>query len=111
MDAKLGMPEGDTSYLLQKWSSTQCIKESYQESRSTLLGILGFAPSVNCMEDLAADAAAHAEVYFQEQEPVDPTKEAEILVVTSDCKGVPMRRIDAPRRSEATKIRNRSTNG
>jgi hypothetical protein len=49
------------------------------------------------MEDLAADAAEHAEVYFHEQEPVDPTKEAEILVVTSDCKGVPMRRIDAPK--------------
>jgi len=28
LDAKLGMPEGDTSYLLQKWSSMQCIKES-----------------------------------------------------------------------------------
>jgi len=97
LDAKLGMPEADTSYLLQKWSSTQYIKESYQESRTTLLGILGFAPSVNCMEDLAAGAAEHAEVYFQEQEPVDPTKEAEILVVTSDCKGVPMRRIDAPK--------------
>ena len=43
-----------------------------------------------------ANAAAHADVYFQEQELVDPTMEAGILVVTSDCKGVPMRRIDAP---------------
>ena len=42
-------------------------------------------------------AADHAEVYFDEQEPVDPTTEEEILVATSDCKGVPMRRIDAPR--------------
>src|ERR1017187_9039849 len=97
LDAKLGMPEGNTSYLLQKWSGTKCVKESYQESRATLLEILGFAPSVNCLEDLVARAAEHAEVYFDEQSPVDPTTEAEILVATSDCKGVPMRHVDAPR--------------
>ena len=96
LDAKLGMPEGNISYLLQKWSGTKCVKESYQESRATLLGILGFAPSVNCLEDLVARAAEHAEVYFDRQPPVDLTTEAEILVATSDCKGVPMRQVDAP---------------
>ena len=97
LDAKLGMPEGNTSYLLQKWSGTKCVKESYQESRATLLEILGFAPSVNCLEEMVARAAERAEVYFDEQEPVDPATEAEILVATSDCKGVPMRHVDAPR--------------
>ena len=96
LDAKLGMPDGNTSYLLQKWGDTKCVKESYQESRSSLLEILGFAPSVNCLEDTVARAAEHANVYFDEQEPVDPTTEEEIIVATSDCKGVPMRRIDAP---------------
>ncbi|MGB9128874.1 MAG: ISKra4 family transposase [Thiobacillus sp.] len=97
LDAKLGMPEGNTSYLLQKWSGTKCVKQSYQESRATLLEILGFAPSVNCLEDMVGRAAEHAEIYFAEQEPVEPTTEAEILVATSDCKGVPMRHVDAPR--------------
>jgi hypothetical protein len=97
LDAKLGMPESDTSYLLQKWSGTQFVKESYKESRGTLLGILGFAPSVNCLEDIAAAASAHADAYFAQQEPADPTTEEEILVATSDCKGVPMRQVDAPR--------------
>jgi hypothetical protein len=98
LDAKLGLPESDTSYLLQKWSGAQFVKESYKESRTTLAGILGFAPSVNCMEDMAAGAAKHADVYFEQQAPVDPATEAEIIVVTSDCKGVPMRKVDAPRR-------------
>jgi hypothetical protein len=97
LDAKLGMPEGNMSYLLQKWSGTKCVKESYEQSRTTLLEIFGFAPSVNCLEDMVARAADHADVYFDEQEPIDPTTEEEILVATSDCKGVPMRRIDAPR--------------
>ena len=97
LDAKLGMPQGHTTYLLQKWGDTKCLKESYQESRASLLEILGFAPSVNCLEDTVARAAEHAQVYFDEQQPVDPTTEEEILVATSDCKGVPMRRVDAPR--------------
>ena len=84
LDAKLGMPEGNTSYLLQKWSGTKCVKESYEESRATLLEILGFAPSVNCLEDIVARAAEHAEVYFDQQEAVDPTTEKEILVATSN---------------------------
>jgi hypothetical protein len=96
LDAKLGMPQSDTSYLLQKWSGTLFVKESYQESRGTLLGILGFAPSVNCLEDTAAAASEHAAAYFEQQGPVDPTTEEEILVATSDCKGVPMRKVDAP---------------
>lgn len=100
LDAKLGMPEGNTSYLLQKWSGTKCAKESYQESRATLREILGFAPSVNCLEDTVARAAEHADVYFDEQPPVDPKTEEEILVVTSDCKGVPMRQVDAPPRAK-----------
>jgi hypothetical protein len=104
LDAKLGMPEGNTSYLLQKWSGTKCVKESYQESRATLLEILGFAPSVNCLEDIVARAAEHAEVYFEEQEPVDPTTEEEILVATSDCKGVPMRHADAPRTKQGDDV-------
>src|SRR5665648_300623 len=78
MDAKLGMPESDTSYLLQKWSGSQFVKESYSESRGTLQSILGFAPSVNCLEDMAARASAHAEVYFDHQAPVDLATKREL---------------------------------
>jgi hypothetical protein len=98
LDAKLGMPESDTSYLLQKWSGTQFVKQSYKESQITLTSILGFAPSVNCLEDMAAQASEHAEDYLDRQGPVDPMTEAEILVATSDCKGVPMRKVDAPKK-------------
>lgn len=111
LDAKLGMPEGNTSYLLQKWGDAKCVKESYQESRVGLLEILGFAPSVNCLEDAVARAAKHADVYFDEQEPVDPTTEEKILVATSDCKGVPMRRIDAPRKKRGGVHRNGDRSG
>ncbi len=104
LDVKLGMPESDTSYLLQKWSGTQFVKESYKESKITLEGILGFAPSVNCLEDMAAQAPEHADLHFDQQVSVDPATEAEILVATSDCKGVPMRKVDAPQRKQKDEL-------
>ena len=54
------------------------MKESYTESRATLQDILEFAPSVNCLEDMAAAASKHADAYFEQQEPVDPTTEEQI---------------------------------
>jgi hypothetical protein len=39
-------------------------------------------------------------MYLDRQGPVDPATEAEIVVATSDCKGVPMRKADAPRSVE-----------
>lgn len=92
LDVKLGMPEGDTSYLLQKWSGIACARQSYQEARETFLSILGSGQSVNGLEDMVERAARHADTYFAEQAPIDAKEEARILVVTSDCKGVPMRR-------------------
>jgi len=74
------------------------VRESYDQSRAALADIFGFAPSVNCLEDMVTRAAEHAGAYFGQQAPVDPATEEPVLVVTSDCKGVPMRRIDAPRR-------------
>lgn len=35
LDARLGMPESDTSYLLQQWCGAQFVKASYQESASS----------------------------------------------------------------------------
>lgn len=97
LDARLGMPEGNVSYLLQQWGGAECVKQSYAESRATLREILGFAPSVNGLEEMVARAAEHAEVYFHQQAAVDAATEEEIVVATSDCKGVPMRSADAPR--------------
>jgi hypothetical protein len=54
--------------------------------------MLGFGQSVNGLEEMVERAGRHADTYFTEQAPIDAKEEAPILVVTSDCKGVPMRR-------------------
>jgi len=96
LDAKLGMPEGDISYLLQRWCNARNVNGSYAQVRKSITEIFGFAPSVSALEEMASRAGRHADDFFRSQQPIDPATEDEIIVVTSDCKGVPMRRVDAP---------------
>ena len=97
LDAKLGLPEGDISYLLQRWCNARSVNGSYAQVRKSITEIFGFAPLVSALEDMACRAGRHADKYFRNQQPIDPSTEDEIIVVTSDCKGVPMRKADAPR--------------
>ncbi|MFH0884047.1 MAG: ISKra4 family transposase [bacterium] len=106
LDAKLGMPKGDASYLLENWLGADCTGESYNEARESFRRIFGFAPSVHGLEGMVEQVSQFADTYFEEQEPVNPKDEEAILVATSDCKGVPMRR-----HSEETPKRKRLRKG
>ena len=68
-------------------------ERSYPESRTTLQRSWALPRRSTVWRTWRG---ADTPVYFDEQTPVEPTTEAEILVATSDCKGVPMRQADAP---------------
>jgi len=51
LDAKLGMPEGDISYLLQRWCNARSVNGSYAQVKRSITEIFGFAPSVSALED------------------------------------------------------------
>ena len=105
LDAKLGMPRGNVSYLLEKWLGADCTGESSKEARESFLRIFGFAPSVHGLEGMVQGLSELADAFLEEQEPVKPTQEDPILVITSDCKGVPMRRAseETPKRKRLKK--------
>jgi hypothetical protein len=65
LDARLGLPANDFSYVLEDWAQRLCVKEAFAESASVLESLLGISLSVRSLE-------------------------GELLVSTSDCKGVPM---------------------
>jgi len=92
LDAQLGLPASEFSYVLEDWLQRLCIKESFGESVSSLRDLLGVAPSERGAEVMNQRLAKHAEMFRQTQPPPPPREEAEILVVTADGKGVPMRR-------------------
>ena len=91
LDAQLGLPEGDYSYLLQQWSQSFCVKGAYQEAQSDLEQILRIRPSVRALEDMNTSMAQDVTEFRSSQLTPTPETEGEILVITGDCKGVRIR--------------------
>jgi hypothetical protein len=98
LDATLGLPAGEFSYVLEDWCQRLCVQDAFHESVRTLHDLLGLRPSVRSLEHmnqaLGEDASA-----FAWQQPAPPAaEEGAVLVITADGKGVPMRRPEqAPR--------------
>src|SRR3954462_9863525 len=90
LDARLHLPRRQYSYLLQKWLGSFVIDDAHAEAVKKLQTILGLSIPVKASEDLNWEQASDVEP-FQESLPVpEPTQEGSIVVVTADCKGVPM---------------------
>jgi hypothetical protein len=99
LDERLGLPEGDFSYVLEDWSQRLCLKESFSEAGHSLEMLLGLKLRTRTLEHMSREVAGHAPA-FQEALPVPPPgEEGPLMVVTADGKGVPMRRPvqDGPR--------------
>jgi hypothetical protein len=96
LDAQLGLPDGDFSYLLQSWLQERCLDTDYVGAVQGLAAILRVRPSVRSVEDMTRRMAAEVPE-FQAQQPLpDVAEQAELLVATADHKGVPMVRRDRP---------------
>jgi hypothetical protein len=92
LDAHLGLPADEFSYVLEDWLQRLCVKESFHEGTSSLRELLGLAPSERAAEQMNQRLAQFAERFRLNQAPPPANEEGELLVVTADGKGVPMRR-------------------
>jgi len=100
LDARLGLPESDYSYLLQQWSQSFCVKGSYKDARTDLEQILRLRPSIRVLEDMNGSMAKDVEGFRSSQPTPSHDQEGEILVVTGDCKGVRIRGDKPPEEAE-----------
>jgi hypothetical protein len=90
LDARLHLPRRQYSYLLQKWLGAFVIDDAHAEAVKKLQTILGLSIPVKASEDLNWEQASDVGV-FQDSLPVpEPSEEGSIVVVTADCKGVPL---------------------
>jgi len=99
LDARLGLPDSEFSYLLQDWDQSLCVKNSYDESGSTLRRILGLDQPVASLETMSRSMAQDVEAFEAGRAPAGQAPAGSLIVVTSDGKGVPMRRdkaVDGP---------------
>jgi hypothetical protein len=90
LDARLHLPRRQYSYLLQRWLGAFVIDDAHAEAARKLQMILGLSIPVKASEDLNREQASDVEP-FQDHLPVpEPSREGPIVVVTADCKGVPL---------------------
>jgi hypothetical protein len=96
LDAQLHLPQRQYSYLLQKWLGSFVVDDAHAEAIRKLGTILGLEITARASEDLNREQASDVEV-FQDRLPVpDAAEEGPLLVVTADCKGVPLVRKALP---------------
>jgi hypothetical protein len=100
LDRRLGLPEGDFSYVLEGRSQRFCLKESFAEAGRSLEMLLGLHLGRRTLGRMDRDVADDAHGFRESIEPPSPDEEGPSLVVTADGKGVPMRKPepDGPRR-------------
>src|SRR5512143_2789245 len=92
LDERLGLPEGDFSYVLEDWSQRFCLKEPFAEAGHSLGMLLGLRLGRRTLEQINRAVASYAPAFRETIEPPLPHEEGPLLVVTADGKGVPMRR-------------------
>src|SRR5690349_1828220 len=99
LDERLGLPEGEFSYVLEDWSQRLCLKESFAEAGQSLEMLLGLRLGTRALEGMNRAVAEYAPAFQASLEVPPPAEEGPLLVVTADGKGVPMRRPpqDGPR--------------
>jgi hypothetical protein len=96
LDARLHLPRRQYSYLFQQWLGAFVIDDAHAEAIKKLQTILGLGLSVKASEDLNREQADDVAAYQNHLATPEPTQEGPILVVTADCKGVPLVRSALP---------------
>jgi len=92
LDERLGLPEGEFSYVLEDWGQRLCLKGSFAEAGQSLETLLGLRLGARALEGMNRAVAAYAPAFQASSEVPPPAEEGPLLVVTADGKGVPMRR-------------------
>jgi hypothetical protein len=98
LDARLGLPAGEVSYVLEDWLERMCVKDAFRDSVDSLVDLLGMRAkvSVETAEKHSCKMAEHAASFRASQGMPPSQEEGELLVFTADAKGVPMRRLADP---------------
>ena len=95
ISARMLLPKWQWSYLLQEFSQMMAIDQSYDQAMNNLGTILGTTFSVDTAENINAEIGKEASAFLDDLPKPAPDSEAQLLVVSADCKGVPLVKVDA----------------
>jgi hypothetical protein len=91
LDARAGLPPGKDSYLLQEWDQRLVVEMPYGQVNTVREPMLGLNQSVANLETMSRRLAGQVEGFWAAQPAPAPAAEGEVVVLSADAKGVPMR--------------------
>jgi hypothetical protein len=95
IDARINLPEGKASYLLQEFTQLFCVEKAFGVGARQFETVFAQQLSVDVLEDINRAMGEQAD-RFLDQLPKPPARqEGAILVTTADGKGVPLVKEDA----------------
>lgn len=95
IDARINLPEGKASYLLQEFSQMFCVEKAFHVGARQLETVFRQKLSVDVLEDINRAMGEQADVYLDNLPTPTPAQEGALLVATADGKGVPLVQEDA----------------
>ena len=95
LDARLNLPEGKASYLLQEFSQLFCVEKAFGVGARQFETVFGQKLSVDVLEEINRDMGRQAEQFLDVLPKPPAKKEGKILVASADGKGVPLVKEDA----------------
>ena len=92
LDARLGLPANRCSYLRRDWNQALVVENPYGQVNAVLERILGLKQSVASLEAMTRTLAGAVAGYEATRPPAAPATGAQIVVLSADGKGVPLRK-------------------
>lgn len=90
LDARMQLPVGVCSYLLEEFSQLFCVEQAFDVARGNIQTVFGQSLPVDTLESVNRRMAEATEEFFESRPVPAPAAEGELTVITADCKGVPM---------------------
>lgn len=97
ISARLSLPKGRWSLLLQEFSQMLSVDQAFDQAMKNLGTILGGDFSVDTTECINGKLGQSAGEYLADLPKPEADTEAKFLVATADCKGVPLVKQDSPK--------------
>jgi hypothetical protein len=95
IDARINLPEGKASYLLQEFSQLFCVEKAFGVGAKQFDKVFQQRLSVQALEDINRAMGAQADRFLDGLPPPPSAAEGAVLVATADGKGVPLVQADA----------------
>ena len=95
IDARVNLPEGKASYLLQEFSQMFCVEKAFHVGARQFETVFRQKLSVDVLEGINRAMGEQADTYLDNLPTPSPAAEGALLVSTADGKGVPLVQEDA----------------